>query len=93
MTPLPAASAEATSVLLVLALVVPVAGVLLAFLLGGLVPAVAVTHLVVGQYKAQRVRLADEWSTRGTRDLARAPAVAQLTRASRRRLAFRTSTI
>ena len=44
--------------------------------LAGLVPAFLVTHLIVGQYKAQRLRLAREWSTRGVRDLASRPAVA-----------------
>ena len=49
---------------------------LLAIVLGGLVPAFALTHLVVSRYKAQRLRLADEWSARGTRNLASRPAVA-----------------
>jgi tetratricopeptide (TPR) repeat protein len=47
-----------------------------ALVLGGLVPAFAVTHLLVSQYKARRLRLADEWSERGNRDLAASPAAA-----------------
>lgn len=49
---------------------------LLAIALSGLVPAFALTHLLVSQYKAQRLRLADEWSARGHRDLASKPGVA-----------------
>jgi len=50
----------------------------LAVLLAGLVPAFAATHLVVSQYKEQRLQLAAEWSDRGTRDLAARPQAAAI---------------
>lgn len=49
---------------------------ILAVMLGGLIPAFAVTHSVVSHYKEQRLRLAAEWSDRGNRDLASRPDVA-----------------
>lgn len=48
----------------------------LAIVLAGVVPAFGLTHLVVGEYKAQRLRLANEWSARGRHDLPSRPAAA-----------------
>lgn len=42
----------------------------------GIVPAFAITIVIVGRYKDQRTALAHEWGTRGERDVATAPTAA-----------------
>jgi tetratricopeptide (TPR) repeat protein len=45
----------------------------LAVVIVGIVPAFALTFILVGRYKAQRVQFAREWGERGERDLRRSP--------------------
>ena len=48
----------------------------LAVVIAGIVPAFALTFIIVGRYKDERARLAHEWAERGTRDLSTSPTVA-----------------
>jgi tetratricopeptide (TPR) repeat protein len=48
----------------------------LAVLIVGIIPAFALTLMLVGRYKAQRIQFAREWTERGERDLARSPRLA-----------------
>lgn len=48
----------------------------LAVVIGGIIPAFAITLVIVGRYKDERTRLAHEWAEQGTRDLKASPAAA-----------------